>query len=184
MGKQWEFSREMFHFQIRLVGGGSENKSLQTLIANIIDFKDYITESKTYGRSFEWKVTGNPFEGSCPSAQRIMMHLLIKILRLKNVSGWKLVASADVSAKYRGNTSSQSPRPIDNHSWFFLKDPSMILPPGAMGMQIKDVDNKEEVPEIMDEDETIVPLPLQFIGMLIFFGILGVCIYLYIEYMS
>jgi len=60
----------------------------------------------------------------------------------------------------------------------------MILPPGAMGMQIKEVDNKEEVPEIMDEDETIVPLPLQFIGMLIFFGILGVLIYLYINYMS
>ena len=154
------------------------------MIENIIDFKDYIQESETYGKSFQWKVSGNPFEGGYSSDQRIMMHLLTKILRRMNVSGWKLVASADVSAKYRENTSSQSPRPIDNHSWFFLKDPSMILPPGAMGMQIKEVDNKEKVPEIMDEDETIVPLPLQFIGMLIFFGILGVCIYLYINYMS
>ena len=154
------------------------------MIENVIDFKDYIQESETYGRSFQWKVSGNPFEGGYSSDQRIMMHLLSKILRRMNVSGWKLVASADVSAKYRENTSNQSPRPLDNHSWFFLKDPSMILPPGAMGMQIKEVDNKEEVPEIMDEDETIVPLPLQFIGMLIFFGILGVLIYLYINYMS
>ena len=110
-----------------------------------------------------------------------MMHLLTKILRRMNVSGWKLVASADVSAKYWKNTSNTSPRPLDNHSWFFLKDPSMILPPGVMGMQIKEVDHKEEAPEIMDEHEDD-NLALQFIGMLIFCGILGACIYLFIKY--
>ena len=58
------------------------------------------------------------------------MHLLTKILRRMNVSGWKLVASADVSAKY-SNPPKQSPQPLDTYSWFFLKDPNTVLPPGA-----------------------------------------------------
>ena len=83
------------------------------------------------------------------------MHLLTKILRRMNISGWKLVASADVSAKYRENTSNQSPRPLDNHSWFFLKDPTMILPPETIDMKIKEVDTKEKVPEIMVEHDPL-----------------------------
>ena len=80
-----------------------------------------------------------------------MIHLLSKILRRMNVSGWKLVASADVSAKYIPNTKYQSPKPLDNHSWFFLKDPTMILPTEAADMKVNEVDTKGEVPEIMVE---------------------------------
>ena len=125
------------------------------MIENIIDFKDYIQESEPYGKSFQWKVSGNPFEGGYSSDQRIMMHLLTKILRRMNVSGWKLVASADISAKYIPNTKYQSPKPLDNHSWFFLKDPTMILPPETIDMKIKEVDTKEKVPEIMVEHDPL-----------------------------
>ena len=131
--------------------------SLKNLIQNVIDFKNHIQESKAYGRSFEWKVSGKPFAGSYASDQRIMMHLLTKILRSMNLSGWKLVASADVSAKYvdyKTSVHSHDYQPLDNHSWFFLKDPSMILPPKAEGMQVGEENAKEEVPEIMNEHET------------------------------
>jgi len=147
--------------KIRLVGGGFNNVSLKKLIKNVIDFKDHIQESKAYGRSFEWKVSGKPFAGSFASDQRIMMHLLTKILRSMNLSGWKLVASADVSAKYVHYKTSvyshnyqHNYQKLDNHSWFFLKDPSMILPPRAEGMQVGEENATEEVPEIMNEHET------------------------------
>ena len=115
-------------------------------------FKGHIQRTQTYGRSYEWKVSGNPFSGDVFSDQRVMIHLLTKIMRKMNRSGWKLVASADVSSKYV-NRKNQSPRPLDTHSWFFLKDPDMILPPGAVGIDIHDQDQAEDggVPEIMAE---------------------------------
>ena len=94
-------------------------------------------------------MAGNPFSGHVFGDQRIMFHLLTKILRLMNGKGWKLVASADVSSKYV-NRNNQPPQPLDTHSWFFLKDPEMVLPPGTVGVQVREEAN-EGTPEIMEE---------------------------------
>jgi len=171
-----------FHFSdtIRLIGGGSENLTLRNLIGNVIDFKDFIQDSQTFGRSFQWKVSGNPFDGSYSGDQRIMMHLLTKILRHMNLSGWKLVASADVSAKYV-NPRNQGPRPLDTHTWFFLKDPSMILPPGAVGVQIYEEFGIEEVPEIMDEHQYCDNPILRYLGSLIFCGIIVFIVHTFVS---
>ena len=63
-------------------------------------FEKHIKERQTYGRSYEWQVAGIPFSGLGFGDQKVMIHLLTKILRKMNLSGWKLVASADVSSKY------------------------------------------------------------------------------------
>ena len=100
-----------------------------------------------------------------------MIHLLTKILRNMNVLGWKLIASADVSAKY-SNPNNQSPRPLDTHSWFFLKDPDMVLPPGAVGIEIREeVVTECDVPEIMEEHETCDNPVVQALGAVIFISI-------------
>ena len=58
-----------------------------------------------------------------------MIHHLTKILKLLHSEGWRLVASADVSAKVvrivrDGRDESYS---LDSHSWFLLQDPDMRL---------------------------------------------------------
>ena len=96
---------------------------------------------------------GNPFWGAAGDDQRIMFHLLTKILRQMNRSGWKLVASADVSAEYRIKKN-HAPAAVDTHSWFFLKDPEDVLPPGAVAVEVnREETNGGEAPEIMNEKE-------------------------------
>jgi len=137
--------------KIRLVGGGRDNMKIRDIIQGVVGFQGHIQRRQEYGRSHEWKVAGNPFSGNVFSDQRVMIHLLTKILKSMNLSGWKLVASADVSSKYV-NRKNQPPRPLDTHSWFFLKDPDMVLPPGAVGLDIQ-MEEEEQRPEIMAEQE-------------------------------
>ena len=138
--------------KIRLVGGGSRDiVVVGDIIQRVLGFQGHIQRTQIYGRSYEWKVTGNPFSGDVFSDQKIMIHLLTKILKMMNLSGWKLVASADVSSKYV-NKKNQSPRPLDTHSWFFLKDPDMVLPPGCVGLEVQ-YETEEEVPEILAEHD-------------------------------
>jgi len=124
---------------------------IRDIIQGVVGFQGHIQRRQEYGRSHEWKVAGNPFSGNVFSDQRVMIHLLTKILKSMNLSGWKLVASADVSSKYV-NRKNQPPRPLDTHSWFFLKDPDMVLPPGAVGLDIQ-MEEEEQRPEIMAEQE-------------------------------
>lgn len=51
-----------------------------------------------------------------------MIAVLCQIIRIFNSAGWKLVCSADISAKY--HTTKHDRYPIDVHSWFFLYEPS------------------------------------------------------------
>ena len=122
------------------------------IIQSALNFQGYIQRTETYGRSYEWKVAGNPFAGDVFRDQKIMIHLLTKILRRMNLSGWRLVASADVSAKYV-NRKNQSPRPLDTHSWFFLKDPDIVLPPGTDGLEVN-LETEGQVPEILAEHDS------------------------------
>ena len=56
--------------QIRLVGGGAENDVIKEIIQSIVGFERHIQRTQTYGRSYEWKVSGNPFSGDVFSDQR------------------------------------------------------------------------------------------------------------------
>ena len=85
-----------------------------------------------YWKAMQWKLKGNPFYGSkfwLGMDLRLMVHHLTKILKLLHSEGWRLVASADVSAKmHHGHTNQHNHEesyPLDTHSWFLLHDPNM-----------------------------------------------------------
>ena len=66
---------------------------------------------------------GVPFSGNINHGvdQRLMAHQLTRILKQFHAAGWRLVASADISAKYLKTNNQEFP--LDTHSWFFLHDP-------------------------------------------------------------
>ena len=76
-----------------------------------------------YWKAKQWKLKGRPFFGLGGIDLRLMVHHLTKILKLFHAEGWKLVASADVSAKMFHGNQHQQAYPLDTHSWFFLHDP-------------------------------------------------------------
>ena len=88
-----------------------------------------------YWKSKQWKLKGNPFYGmkGCSGGMdlRLMVHHLTKMLKLFHSEGWKLVASADVSAKMQNDYYDHQRHeyhkayPMDTHSWFFLHEPDM-----------------------------------------------------------
>ena len=84
-----------------------------------------------YWKSKQWKLKGNPFYGmkGCSGGRdlRLMVHHLTKMLKLFHSEGWKLVASADVSAKMQRGDQHQHQEvyPLDTHSWFFLHEHDM-----------------------------------------------------------
>ena len=77
-----------------------------------------------YWKAKQWKLKGRPFHGQNGGMDlRLMVHHLTKILKLLHSEGWKLVASADVSAKLHHGNQHQEAYPLDTHSWFLLYDP-------------------------------------------------------------
>ena len=58
--------------------------------------------SDYYGAK-QWKIQGNPWSGVWQYGVdlRIMVHQLTKIQKFFHQCGWRLVSSADISAKYR-----------------------------------------------------------------------------------
>ena len=79
-----------------------------------------------YWKAKQWKLKGTPFFGSWGGMDlRLMVHHLTKILKLLHSEGWRLVASADVSAKMLSDHRHHEAYPLDTHSWFLLHDPNM-----------------------------------------------------------
>ena len=81
-----------------------------------------------YWKAIQWKLKGNPFYGTkfwLGMDLRLMVHHLTKILKLLHSEGWRLVASADVSAKMLSDHRHHEAYPLDTHSWFLLHDPNM-----------------------------------------------------------
>merc|ERR1712154_312131 len=93
-------------------------------IGRILDGAEYTKPPSSYWRARQWKLRGTPFSGrGLGSDQRLMIHLLTRILRHFHHQGWRMVASADVSAKYHKDSDNDEEYPLDTHSWFFLHDP-------------------------------------------------------------
>ena len=95
-----------------------------------------------YWKAKQWKLNGNPFWGGID--MRLMVHHLTKILKLLHSKGWRLVASADVSA--RNNTDYR----LDTHSWFFLHDPNTE---GEVRMEMESLTDQFAVEEIRTESQ-------------------------------
>jgi hypothetical protein len=84
---------------------------------------------RNYGKSVEWKLEGDPWdtEGLYSDHTRGVF-LLCLILEAIQPLGWKLVSSADISAKnLDANERGYAlvGKPEDMHTWFFLYDVTM-----------------------------------------------------------
>lgn len=81
-----------------------------------------LKKETNYFGSHEFKLASNPWSsvgGNQNLVARKMMCLLLKALM---ELGWKVICSADVSAKYCVSSSNKAPEyPLDVHSWFFAR---------------------------------------------------------------
>jgi len=116
----------------------------------------------------------------------MMIHQLTRILKHFHHHGWRMVASADVSAKYYKNNNSAEEYPLDTHSWFFLHDPdSMIISDTVINIEQESGSesaelclDQEAVEEIRNEKTKAryilrVVLPFAFIvGVLLYYVLL------------
>ena len=104
--------------------------------------------------NLQWKLKGNPFWGmkGCSGGMdlRLMVHHFTKILKLLHSEGWRLVASADVSAKMQHANEHQQAYPLDTHSWFFLHDPDTA---GEARMEMESLTDQFAVEEIRTESQ-------------------------------
>ena len=110
--------------KIRFMTNSNTSEQLVKCIDKVLRSAERIKAKQNFGRAVQWKVIGDPFNGMNGKQQRLIIHLLTKILTFFKAEGWKVVTSADVSAKYIGARNADVRFPLDNHSWIFLHDPS------------------------------------------------------------
>ena len=96
---------------------------------------------RNYGKSIEWKLEGDPWdtEGLYWDQTR-GVYLLCLLLDVIQPLGWRLVSSADISAKnLDANDRGYAlvGKPEDMHTWFFLYDEALrrATPPAHTGQQ-------------------------------------------------
>ena len=158
-------------------------------IDRILDAADATKTISYYWKAKQWTLRGVPFSGHSTYGvdQRLIIHLLSRIMKHFHKQGWRLVASADISAKYHsGNNNSY---PLDTHSWFLLHDPdSMIVSETIINMDIDcegcaghddEFENQIAVDEIKSERSklryfTRVVLPAAFIVFLILYYVYSI----------
>ena len=120
--------------RIRLIVGSSDiseeaELQLTTRMNEVIKQRWVALGPRNYGKSVEWKLEGDPWdtEGLYSDHTR-GVYLLCLILEAIQPLGWKLVSSADISAKnLDANERGYSlvGKPEDMHTWFFLYDVTM-----------------------------------------------------------
>ena len=119
--------------KLRFMSNSDKKETVLDGINKILEASGQIQRGpEDYWKAKQWKLKGNPFMGMKfwgGMDLRLMVHHLTKILKLLHSEGWRLVASADVSAKVvrivrDGRDESYS---LDSHSWFLLQDPDMRL---------------------------------------------------------
>jgi hypothetical protein len=127
--EQQDFSVLSFHGsdKLRFLSNSTDTFSLTDGIDRIFDAANLTQNISFYWKAKQWQVKGVPFSGNMNHGveQRMMVHLLTRVLRVFHLLGWRLVASADISAKY--HKSNNQEYALDTHSWFFLHDPTSVL---------------------------------------------------------
>ena len=109
--------------KLRFMSNSDNKETVVEGINKILEASGQIKRGpEDYWKSKQWKLKGGPFFGGILDGMdlRLMVHHLTKILKLLHSEGWRLVASADVSAKMFHD---ENPYPLDTHSWFLLYDP-------------------------------------------------------------
>ena len=110
--------------KIRFLASSNDGKELEEGIDRILSSANIVQDTKPYWKAKQWKIRGVPFSGAyCwGEDQRMILLLLTRVMKLLHQQGWRIVTSADVSAKYF--KSKDQEYPLDNHSWFLLYDPN------------------------------------------------------------
>ena len=84
---------------------------------------------RNYGKSIEWKLEGDPWDTEgLYSDQTRGVYLLCLLLDVIQPLGWRLVSSADISAKnLDANDRGYAlvGKPEDMHTWFFLYEEAL-----------------------------------------------------------
>ena len=113
--------------KIRFLSSSANTFLLTDGVDRILDSANLTQNISFYWKAKQWQVKGVPFSGNVNHGvdQRLMIHHLTKIMKHFHSLGWRLVASADISAKY--HKSNNQEYPLDTHSWFFLQDPESII---------------------------------------------------------
>ena len=139
--EQQNFSVLSFHGsdKIRFLSDSTDTYGITDGIDRILDASNLTQNISFYWKAKQWQVKGVPFSGNMNHGveQRMMVHLLTKVLRVFHLLGWRLVASADISAKYHKSNNQEIA--LDTHSWFFLHDPASVLQ-SEMGEDTEAVD--------------------------------------------
>lgn len=123
--------------KLRFMSSVEDSFQLTDFIDRLLDASGMTQNISFYWKAKQWKIKGVPFSGDKAFGVdlRLMVHQLTKILKHFHQSGWRLVASADISAKYHSNNNSNS-YPLDTHSLFFLHDPeSMVMSDTVVEME-------------------------------------------------
>jgi len=124
--EQQHFAVLSFHGsdKIRFFSNCPDTSSISEGIESVFDAANLIQNISYYWKAKQWQIKGIPFSGhqNHGMEQRMIIHQLTKVLRLFHTLGWRLVASADISAKY--HKSNNTEHALDTHSWFFLQDPT------------------------------------------------------------
>ena len=164
---------------------------LEDGVARILEASQLTQAITYYWKAKQWKLKGVPFSGNSTfgADQRLVIHLLTRILRHFHRLGWRLVASADVCAKYqsRHNSTNNLNYPLDTHSWFFLHDPdSVIVSDTVLDIEAEDAEELQDdfgdqfaVEEIKSEKSQMryiirVVLPAAFILCLTLYYIFSI----------
>ncbi|XP_066921998.1 uncharacterized protein [Clytia hemisphaerica] len=86
------------------------------------------------GCSYQVKLNGNPWSNMMVKDGYHGRALLLGLLGAFSDLGWRLVTSADVSAKYVHQDKGPD-YPLDVHSWYFMYDPSLLAQRQPMHQQ-------------------------------------------------
>lgn len=116
------FSVLSFHEsdKLRLMSSCEEKFVLADSLDKILTSVGLTKSTRPYWKAKQWKLKGSPFSGDSRSDADQMILTLTRILKLFHQHGWRLVASADVSAK------NDDDGPLNRRSWFFLHDPTSV----------------------------------------------------------
>ena len=137
--------------KIRFLSSASNIFMLTDGIDRTLDAANLTQNISYYWKAKQWQIKGVPFSGNVNHGvdQRLIIHQLTQILKHFHSLGWRLVASADISAKY--HKSNNQEYPLDTHSWFFLHDPDSIVRTDTIVTNIETGQEEEE----SDDDEQL-----------------------------
>ena len=135
--------------KLRFMSNSDNKETVNKGINTILESSGQIQRFEDYWKAKQWKLKGSPFFGRWGGMDlRLIIHHLTKILKLLHCKGWRLVASADVSAKMLSDHKHHEAYPLDTHSWFLLYDPDMRL---KTRVEMESLTDQFAVEEIMSE---------------------------------